>query len=247
MTSATAKSGRVRAELEALVDVMQAGQRLPAERLLAQQWGVARMTVRNAIGALVREGRLRSEQGRGTIVQPEPIALQVRLGSFAAEIARAHLTATTLTLGRREDHHPPGQAREHLGLSAGDAAVRIDRLRLGDDVPLALERAWYPLDIGRSLLSSEPPSSLYTWLESLGRAPDGGEESVGAGFPHSDEAGHLAITTTTPVIRLTRRATAHGEPVEYAEAVLPASRYQLWFPLAPGADGRLQATAEGAT
>ncbi|GEM_PF-11610 len=247
MTSAAVKKHRVRADLESLVAAMRPGEMLPTERALAEQWGVARMTVRNAIGALVREGRLRSEQGRGTFVQPAPIALRVRLGSFAAEIARAHLTATTTTLGRREDDDPPEPVREHLGLQPGQAAVRIDRLRLGDDIPLALERAWFPVSIGRSLLTGDSPTSLYTWLESLGRLPDAGEESVGAGFPHDDEAGHLAITTSTPVIRLTRRATAGGEPVEYAEAVLPASRYQLWFPLAPGADGRLQATAEEAT
>ena len=242
--TAEAKSQRVRADLESLVSTMRPGEMLPTERALAERWSVARMTVRNAIAGLVRDGRLRSEQGRGTFVQPEPIALRVRLGSFAAAIGLAHMAASTITLARVEDHDPPEAAVEHLRLDKDEPVVRIERLRLGDDIPLALERAWFPLEIGRTLLTGESPTSLYTWLESLGHLPDAGEESVGAGFPQDDEAGHLAITTMTPVIRLSRRATAHGEPVEYAEAVLPASRYQLWFPLAPGADGRLQVAAE---
>ncbi len=242
MTVAPAKATRVRAALLELVADMQPGDALPTERALAGTLGVARMTVRTAIASLVREGRLRAEQGRGTFVQPEPIALRVRLGSFAAEIGRAHLRPSTTTLACERDANPPDAVRRHLRLRPGRPAVRIERLRLGDGAPLALERAWFPFTLGRQLLAGDPPTSLYSWLEGLGRLPDAGEESVVAGFPDEVEAELLGMSTATPVIRLARRASAAGVPVEYAEAVLPSSRYQLWFPLAAGSDGRLQAT-----
>lgn len=240
----TTKQSQVISRLRTLADNLGAGAVLPTERALAQEWGVARMTVRGAIAVLTREGRLRAEQGRGTFIQPPAIALRVRLGSFADEIKRAQLNPTTRTLERALDDAPPDAVRAHLRLRAGTKAVRLDRLRLGDGNPLALEHVWLPARLARALLKGEPPASLYAWLSERGHAPDAGEETVAVGFPTATEQHHLAISSATPVVRLTRRASAGGVPVEYAEAVLPADRYELWFPLAAGPDGRLAAATD---
>jgi len=80
-------------------------------------------------------------------------------------------------------------------------------------------------------LANEPPGSTFEWMEQQGIAPDSGEESVSAGGPHPDEARLLQIPMTATVIRLVRRSTHAGRPVEFSQAVLPASRYELWFPL----------------
>lgn len=241
----TTKQSQVTARLRELVTELGVGAALPTERALAEEWAVARMTVRGAIAVLIREGLLRAEQGRGTFVQSPAITLRVRLGSFADEIKRAQLNPTTRTLERGLDESPPQAVREHLRLRAGSSAVRLDRLRLGDGNPLALERVWLPARLTRGLLKGEPPASLYGWLEERNLLPDSGEESVVVGFPTAIERSHLAIAAGSPIVRLTRRATASGVPVEYAEAVLPADRYELWFPLAAGADGRLAAAPDG--
>ncbi len=240
----TTKQSQVISRLRALADTLGPGAMLPTERSLADEWAVARMTVRGAIAVLTREGRLRAEQGRGTFVQPPTIALRVRLGSFADEVKRAQLNPTTRTLQRELDDSPPDAVRSHLRLRAGASAVRLDRLRLGDGKPLALERVWLPARIARALLKGEPPASLYAWLGERGRLPDAGEESVVVAFPTALEQHHLAMSAAAPIVRLTRRATAGGIPVEYAEAVLPADRYELWFPLAAGPDGRLAAVTD---
>ena len=240
MSTAQAKRNVVERALRTLVSDLSSGDALPTERALAERWGVARMTVRSAIAVLVREGRLRAEQGRGTFVQPQPISLRVRLGSFADELHRAHLVPETRTLGVARDGSPPREVQRHFRLGVGTSAVRLERLRLGDGTPLALERAWLPVRIGRDLLHSEAPTSLYSWLDERGLLPDAGEESVTAGLPDRSESHHLGIAATTPVIRLRRRSTCQGRPVEYAEAVLPASRYELWFSLRAGDHGRLE-------
>jgi Transcriptional regulators len=221
----------VEQQLRELIDTLEVGAALPTERTLAECWGVARMTIREAITTLTREGRLQATRGKGTFVQPPPIALRVRLGSFAAELGRAHLNPTTTTLDRRRDPEPPAEARQHLRLRAGAGAAYIERLRLGDGQPLALERAWFPMRFARPLLSGEPPESTFEWMAEQGITPDAGEESVSAGAPHPDEARLLSIPATSTVIRLIRRSTRAGRPVEFSQAVLPASRYELWFPL----------------
>lgn len=235
----TTKQSQVISRLRGLADDLGSGGVLPTERALAEEWGVARMTVRGAIAVLTREGRLRAEQGRGTFVQPPAIALRVRLGSFADEVKRAQLNPTTRTLDRAFDVAPPEAVRRHLRLRRGAKTVRLERLRLGDGNPLALERVWLPARLARELLSGEPPSSLHAWLEARDLLPDTGEETVVVGFPTPTEQHHLAISSATPIVRLTRRALAAGVPIEFAEAVLPADRYELWFPLAAGPDGRL--------
>src|SRR5689334_9615454 len=57
--------------------------RLPPEMTLATRFGVNRHTVRGAISALVQEGVLRAEQGRGTFVERKqklayPIGVRTR-------------------------------------------------------------------------------------------------------------------------------------------------------------------------
>ncbi len=65
-----AKYLRIRDQLAASLESMSLGQPLPPERELSQDFGVARMTLRRAVDALVADGRLLRGQGSGTFVAP---------------------------------------------------------------------------------------------------------------------------------------------------------------------------------
>jgi DNA-binding GntR family transcriptional regulator len=224
------KHAVIRDELRSMVLDMAPGDPLPAERILAERWGVARMTVRQAIAALAREGLILTVHGRGNLRAPEPLQLRVRLGSFADAIREHHLEPSTLPIECVPDESPPAAVAQFLRLD-GQPATRIRRLRLGDDVPLALERAWFPSELVPDLTEEQLASSLYRYLDGRGLLPDSGEESVIAGLPDDDEVRRLDIPSSRPVLRLVRRALTGGRPIEYAEAVFPADRYELWFPL----------------
>src|SRR2546429_6004701 len=47
-----------------------AGYVLPPERALCERFGISRMTLRQAMGLLDREGLIESRRGRGTVVTP---------------------------------------------------------------------------------------------------------------------------------------------------------------------------------
>jgi DNA-binding GntR family transcriptional regulator len=226
----SSKHAAIRDELRTMVLELAAGDPLPAERVLAERWGVARMTVRQAIAALSREGLVRSVHGRGNLRAPEPLQLRVRLGSFADAMREHHLEPTTVPIECVRDDKPPVPVANFLELN-GRPAVRIRRLRLGDGVPLALERAWFPAELVPDLGEEQLESSLYHYLDERGLLPDSGEESVIAGLPDAEEVRRLDISSSRPVLRLVRRALTAGRPIEYAEAVFPADRYELWFPL----------------
>jgi GntR family transcriptional regulator len=232
-TSGTAKHEAIRDRLREIVEQLRPGQPLPAERQLAEQCGVARMTVRQAIASLAREGLVRTVHGAGSFRSIEPLQLRVRLGSFADALRERDLEPVTRPLECVVDDDPPKPVAEFLGLSPGRRALRLRRLRLGSGVPLALERTWLPAGLVPGITEEDLAGSLYHYLEPLGLLPDSGEESVMARLPSDDEASLLAIAPSRPVLRLVRKAQVRGEPVEYAEAVFPADHCELWFPVRP--------------
>jgi len=228
-----AKHQAIQTQLRELVLGLQPGERLPPERQLAESLGVARMTVRQAIAALARDGLVRSVHGRGNLRSPDPVQLRVRLGSFADAIRERDLEPTTRLLECVQDDAPPPQVAEFLGPDA-EPLLRVRRLRLGNGVPLALERNWLPGSLVRGLTEADLTGSLYHYLEPRGLLPDSGEESVTTILPTVEEAAVLDVAPTRPVLRLVRRALKEQRPVEYAEALFPADRCELWFPLGQG-------------
>ncbi|MDO9380172.1 MAG: GntR family transcriptional regulator [Nocardioidaceae bacterium] len=227
------KHARLRDRLRQVVLDLPAGASLPSERRLAEEWGVARMTVRQAVAALAREGLVLSRQGRGHLRAPDTLRLSVRLGSFADALRSHDLAPSTTVL-----HHATEDAPPHVAafLDGATSTLHVRRLRLGDDVPLAIERAWFPASLVPDPGAEVLAGSLYDHLESLSLLPDAGEETVTASLPDADEARLLAMPESRPVLRLVRRATSAGTPVEVAEAVFPADRYELAFPLSRSGD-----------
>ncbi len=229
----TAKHVAVRDRLREIVLELAPGDPLPAERALAEQMGVARMTVRQAVAGLAREGMVRSIHGRGNLRAPDPLQLRVRLGSFADALREHDLEPMTRTLECTLDDDPPQEVGEFLRLDEDNRAMRLRRIRFGNALPLALERTWLPAALVPELTEEALTGSLYHFLEPRGLLPDSGEESVVADLPDRHEVQLLHIAASRPVLRLVRKALHAGDPVEYAEAVIPADRCELWFPVSP--------------
>jgi GntR family transcriptional regulator len=225
----TTKHSELGERLRELVAQLPPGAPLPPERQLAEEWGVARMTVRQAIASLAQEGLVRTVHGRGNLRAPEPISLRIRLGSFAAELREHDLEPTTMILASGVDENPPDPVVEFLG--DGTSLFKIRRLRLGDAVPLALEQTWLRADMVPDLMEELLEGSLYEYLDRRGKRPDSGEESVRAGLPSAEEVRLLETASSRPVFRLTRRSLLRGRPIEIGDAVFPADRCELWFPL----------------
>lgn len=218
--------------VRALATALSPGELLPAERALAAQLGVARMTVRGAIDVLEREGLVRTRRGVGTERLAPPVRLQVRLRSFASAVREHGLRPETRVLSYARSTDRPAEVSAHLQLADDAETVHLRRLRLGDDVPLALEDAWLPVALVPGLDRQAAAGSLYELLESLDLLPTEGTEVVTASLPDAEEIEQLRIAPTFPVLRLTRTAVSEGVPVEFSRVTFPADRYELTFPLA---------------
>lgn len=84
-TPGTAVWKSVRADLLARIESGEyaPNQQLASETLLAQQYGVNRLTVRRALGELVREGRVRTEHGVGSFVAPQMMRHRIDDGEIS--------------------------------------------------------------------------------------------------------------------------------------------------------------------
>ncbi|HYO40885.1 MAG TPA: GntR family transcriptional regulator [Nocardioidaceae bacterium] len=224
------KHVQVREYVRELITGADAGSPAPSERELVQQFGVARMTVRQALDALVAEGLLERVPGRGTFVARAKLDVQVRLCSYTEEMARRGMKPESRTLLARMESAGPGVARA-LEIDEGDMVVHWQRLRLADDVPMCVEDAYFADSVVPNFLDQSLPVSLYAELQRRDLLPTWGEDSVGAALARPEEAELLDIEAHDPVLRIARRAFAAERAVEVSRSTYRADRFTLWVPL----------------
>src|SRR3954447_21580778 len=168
------KHVQVREYVRGLIQGAEPGSPAPSERELVQHFGVARMTVRQALDALVAEGLLERVPGRGTFVARARLDTQVRLSSFTEEMGRRGLKPDARTLLARLESAGPGVARA-LEISEGDRVVHWQRLRLADGTPMCVEDASLADSIVPKFLDAPLPASLYAELQRRDLLPTWGE------------------------------------------------------------------------
>jgi GntR family transcriptional regulator len=127
--------------------LLKPGTALPGERDLAEALKLGRVTVRTAYRDLMTSGALESRHGSGTFVSSKVERMEQslwRLSSFSADMrSRGRLPAARIL--SRAVNTPSPEESFLLGLGGDEPVLRLDRLRLADGLPLAIERAVVPV------------------------------------------------------------------------------------------------------
>src|SRR3954470_10642178 len=113
---------------------------LPAERQIASDLAVSRITVRKAIDGLVEEGLLVRRQGSGNFVPSRIEKNFAKLTSFSEDMRSRGLKPRSVWLNRAKGHVTPEEALT-LRLGPGTPVYRFHRLRFADETPMCLEFA----------------------------------------------------------------------------------------------------------
>ncbi|WP_277985819.1 GntR family transcriptional regulator [Sanguibacter massiliensis] len=122
---------------------LEVGDAVPSERALTERFDVSRMTVRQALDALVTEGTLVREQGRGTFVAPHHADFEMRLTTFSEEARRRGLKPGAEVLEATTGPASPRVARA-LDLDVDAPVHHVARLRTADGTPMSIESSWIP-------------------------------------------------------------------------------------------------------
>ena len=231
MRHSVLKYVRVRDYLRSLVThELRVGDAIPSERVLCERFNVSRMTVRQAVDALVVDGLLEREQGRGTFVAPTKLDLEMRLASFGEEMIRRGMEPSSRVLAAEEVPAAPDVA-DALDLVPGERVHYVYRVRLADGEPMALEQTWMPAVLAPGLVDGDVPESLYGELRRRGLEPDWGEDTVAASEIDAQDGALLGLRPGAAVLRLTRRTFAGDVACAYSRSSYRADRYVLWVPL----------------
>jgi len=199
---------------------------LPSETLLAERLQISVMTVRQAVSQLVNKGLIYREKGRGTFIMPQPMERQLqRLESFSEDMRARDLPASSQTLIFKVVPAPSIVA-VRLGLEPGANVLRLKRLRLVEDRPVALHDAYINrLDLRRDAL--ENIGSLYVLLEQKGIELMEAEETLEATLADEDVATLLDAPRGAPLLKVTRLTWDRDRtPVELVIALYRADFYR---------------------
>ena len=120
------------------------GSRIPSERELSMMYGMSRITVRNAIDELARQGKLEKVQGKGTFVLSKSIIQNLgNVYSFSREMEKQGKISSTKLLSR-ELLKADRKLADRLGINEGERIIYIERLRCADGcIPIMIERTYF--------------------------------------------------------------------------------------------------------
>jgi GntR family transcriptional regulator len=207
------------------------GQRLGAEREIAQRLDVSRSTVRGALADLERNGTIVRSRGRagGIFVAERKVERDLTsLAGLPAYLRRQGFQSdarviSTATIAAAVD------VAEALALDPGELVHEIVRVRLADDAPISLERASFPAERFPGLLDRALSGSLYELFETeYGLIPDQAEERLEVVDAGVAEARLLDIPHHSSLVSIARTAwDSAGVPFEFSRDLFRADRVRI--------------------
>lgn len=205
------------------------GDMIPSEREYAEQHEISRMTVRQAINDLVNEGYLYRKKGTGTFVARKKVEQSLHRVTSFTENMKARGMKPSSRLVRFEVTVASEKTARELNISESDPVYEIQRVRLADGLPMALETNTIPVNLVPGLTEEHVSGSLYHYIEErLPSRIDFARQAIESSIVRESEREFLGISKGSPVL-LIRQNTylADGTPFELVKSAYRADRYKF--------------------
>lgn len=199
--------------------VYKPGDRLPSEPELIRLYGISRITVRQALNELDVEGLIVRRHGKGTYVAERRIEQElVRLTDFMEDMQQAGQNPSSRVLDLAHEPASPAVARA-LHLQDGTEVVRVNRLRLADDRPMAFDITWLPLRFGELLVGMDlTRETIYHILETRYAIPViSGAFSITAATATHQQADLLDMPAGAALLLIRRVSYTTGDEPVYLQ------------------------------
>lgn len=206
------------------------GDLISSEREYAERFQISRMTIRQALTKLVDEGYLYRVKGKGTFVAERKIEQPLQgLTSFTEDMkARGMVPGNELL--SFEIIPASNLIANHLNIQEYGPVYEIKRIRLADDVPMALETTYIPANLIKGLTDEiMRHQSLYDYIEGrLLVKIDRGEQIIESSIADQMESQYLKIKKGSPIMLIQRKSYLEdGTPIELVKSVYRADRYRF--------------------
>jgi GntR family transcriptional regulator len=207
------------------------GDPLPSEREYSEKYDISRMTVRQAISNLVKEGLIYRQKGRGTFVAERKFELDLSgLSSFSEDMKKRGLTPSNklISLQTITGNH---SISSKLKVDLESEIYVIKRIRLANDEPVALETIYTPKEIVGQMDEEYITASFYDFIEKkLNLKIAYGMQTIEASLAREDESHYLNIEKDNPVLVMRRISYLMDEqdtPIEYVKSTYRSDKYKF--------------------
>ncbi len=202
---------------------------LPTEHSLMAEYGLSRITVRQALALLESGGYIRRTQGKGSFVCYKKTQMQINaLQGFSEEMLKKGLVPSTkvLEIAREEAGE---QIALCLKIGAREEIYRLVRLRLADDKPMCIESLHVPAAMCPGLEKERIDGSVYSIFRDVyGHVLHYAEQEIEAGRTKVWEAKHLDVAQGVPALITSRTTYLDGDrPLEFVSSVYRGDRYRI--------------------
>ncbi|MDV2685551.1 GntR family transcriptional regulator [Alkalihalophilus lindianensis] len=205
------------------------GDVLPPEREYSEQFDVSRMTIRQAINNLVNEGLIYRKKGSGTYVAEKKFEQPLQgLTSFTEDMKARGLTPSSKLL-KFELIPASAKVAATLQIAEYTPVYEIKRIRLADNIPMALETCYISANLIKGLTEEIINQSLYQYIEEKLRLVIGEATQVIESALANDAEVDLLNINKGDSILLIERCTYlnNGTPFEIVRSSYRADRYRF--------------------
>jgi GntR family transcriptional regulator len=205
------------------------GTLLPSERELSEKYKISRMTVRQAITNLANKGYLYREKGKGTFVAEKKFEQDLQgLTSFTEDMKSRGLTpgSKLIKFGVIDAFI---DVKKKLMVEENEPIFQIQRIRLANEQPIALETSYIPVKFAPELNEDILKGSIYQYVENQSRLKIGSATQIlESSVVNQFEIEHLNLKKGDPVLLIERHTLLEdGRPLEIVKSSYRADKYKF--------------------
>ncbi|HEV7914357.1 MAG TPA: GntR family transcriptional regulator [Albitalea sp.] len=190
---------------------------MPSEAQMMDAFQVSRITIRQALGDLQKEGLIFKVAGKGSFVaKPKAFQSLSRLQGFGEAMSPSGYETFSQVLSTRQVAATERVARR-LGMATGDAVFEIQRLRYLNREPISVDVSYFPPALGERLAQEDLATrDIFVILENdLGQQLTHADVQIEAISADESLARQLRIAEASPLLRIERLTHAGEQPIDF--------------------------------
>jgi len=209
------------------------GENIPSESQLCRQYLISRMTVRRAIGDLIKEGLLYAERGKGTFITKPIVKRDLSiLTSIISDMRKVGYKVVIKVLNLKVVPASK-EIANMLEITTKNKIIMIERLKLIENKPFFLEKSFLPYELCPNLVNDNLNKySIYFLLEDkYNLALDSGIISIKAIAANKYQSNLLQVNKGTPILSLEQTTyLKNRQVIEFmrAEAITEKFKYYVY-------------------